>query len=66
MEIFPVFKKVWSQSQDDWLETSEVLFYEAVLPTGLTLARGETKQETLESALLCAYMAESNAKQFKH
>ena len=60
MEIFQVFKKVWSQSEDDWIETNEVLFYEVALPTGLTLARGETKQEVLESALLCAYMSESN------
>ena len=58
MEIFPIFKKVWSETEDDWTETSEILWFEAVSATGHILARGETKQETMDSALFSAYAKE--------
>ena len=54
-------KKFWSESEDDWLETEEVLGYEPLDLKGKVIARAETPAE-VESILISAYLDESNPK----
>ena len=59
MNIFPIFKKFWSPAEDEWLDSDEIVGYEALSLTGVVLGKGESQSEALESALLSSYMTEN-------
>ena len=58
--IFPIFKKVWNEADGDWLESDEILYYEALNAKGTVIARAETPAE-VESILIASYLDESNS-----
>ncbi|OGZ28560.1 MAG: hypothetical protein A2427_02340 [Candidatus Nealsonbacteria bacterium RIFOXYC1_FULL_40_7] len=58
--IFPIFKKVWNEADGDWLETDEILYYEALDTKGAVIARAETPAD-IEATLVSSYLEESNA-----
>lgn len=61
MHIFPIKKLDWDEQEENWVETEEILGYQAIAPDGSIIAKGETISEVSESALVSAYLSESNA-----
>ena len=57
--IFPIFKKVWNEADGDWIETDEVLYYEALNAKGAVIARAETPAD-VESILVSSFLEEAN------
>lgn len=57
--IFPIFKKVWNEADCDWLETDEILGYEALNSKGVVIAKGETPDE-IEAMLVSSFLEEAN------
>ena len=56
MHVFPITK-----NSDEYDENiNEILGYQVLDSKGVILAKAETKEEALESALAIAYLAESN------
>lgn len=60
MNIFPIFKKFWNEIEDQWEETPEILGYQMLGDDGVVIASGETPDEVQESALISAFLTESN------
>jgi len=65
MDIFPIKKLEWDEQEENWVEGEETIGYQAIAPDGRILAKGETISEVSESALVSAYLADSNEKPIK-